>query len=98
MKLGIGLYRHMVTPSNLRFAKQIGCTHIVVHLVDYFRKPEAVTTPDNQPVDNAAGGWGVAGDPDALWTTAELVEIRRQVEAEGLTLEAIENFDPGPLV
>ncbi len=94
MKLGIGLYRHMVTPSNLRFAKQIGCTHIVVHLVDYFRKPEAVTTPDNQPVDNAAGGWGVAGDPDALWTTAELLEIRRQVEAEGLTLEAIENFDP----
>src|SRR6202008_105490 len=37
---------------------------------------------------------GLAGDPDRLWTAEELIELRRSVEAEGLKLEAIENFDP----
>ena len=36
MKLGLGLYRHMLTVENLRFARQAGATHIVAHLVDYF--------------------------------------------------------------
>jgi mannonate dehydratase len=36
MKLGLGLYRHMLTSDNFRFAKQAGATHIVAHLVDYY--------------------------------------------------------------
>lgn len=32
MKLGLGLYDGMVTPDNLRFAKQMSATHIVAHL------------------------------------------------------------------
>ncbi|HTP57918.1 MAG TPA: mannonate dehydratase [Spirochaetia bacterium] len=94
MKLGIGLYRHMLTPANYRFARQIGCTHVVIHLVDYFRKPDSGTGAHNQPVDSGTGGWGIAGDPGTLWTIEELLDIRRQIEAEGLVLEAIENFDP----
>jgi mannonate dehydratase len=87
MKLGIGLYRHMLTPAHFRFARQIGCTHVVAHLVDY-------SSTNNQPVGSGAGGWGVAGDPDRLWTTEELTALRKQIESEGLALEAIENFDP----
>ena len=87
MKLGIGLYRHMLTPAHFRFARQIGCTHVVAHLVDY-------SAADNQPVGTGAGGWGAAGDPDALWTAEDLLAVKKQVEAEGLKLEAIENFDP----
>ncbi|MGA2641635.1 MAG: D-mannonate dehydratase, partial [Spirochaetia bacterium] len=60
MKLGIGLYRHMLVPENYRFARQIGCTHIVAHLVDYSRK-------DDQPIDATGGGWGVAGGAGAGW-------------------------------
>lgn len=92
MKLGFGLYRHMLTPENFAFAKQAGATHIVAHLVDYFRGGAHVG-PDDQPT-GTDWGWGLAGDPDALWTLGELVELRRRIEAEGLTLEAIENFDP----
>jgi len=88
MKLGIGLYRHMLTPPNYKFARQIGCSHVVIHLVDYS------AGADNQPMDRSAGGWGAAGDPNALWTAEELLSIRRGIEAEGLTLEAVENFDP----
>ena len=32
MKLGLGLYRHMLTPENFRFARQAGAIHIVAHL------------------------------------------------------------------
>ena len=37
MKLGLGLYRSLLTDDNFKFAKQAGVTHLVVHLVDYFK-------------------------------------------------------------
>jgi mannonate dehydratase len=92
MKLGLGLYRHMLTRENFLFARQAGATHIVAHLVDYFRdRPQATT--DDQPT-GTDWGWGRAGDPDALWTVDELAALRRSVEDAGLKLEAVENFDP----
>jgi mannonate dehydratase len=93
MKLGLGLYRHMLTRDNFRFARQAGATHIVVHLVDYFRGGAGHSATDDQPLGND-WGWGLAGDPEKLWAVEEMVAIRRAIEAEGLTLEAIENFDP----
>ena len=92
MKLGLGLYRHMLTRENFQFARQAGATHVVAHLVDYFRGG-APAARDDQPTGTDLG-WGLAGDPNALWSLAELVKLRREVEAAGLTLEAIENFDP----
>src|SRR5690606_31183691 len=92
MKLGLGLYRHMLTRDNFQFARQAGATHIVAHLVDYFRGG-AHQARDDQPTGTDRG-WGIAGDPDQLWTLDELVTLRRAIEAEGLKLEAIENFDP----
>jgi mannonate dehydratase len=92
MKLGLGLYRHMLTRENFQFARQAGATHIVAHLVDYF-KGGAHGKHDNQPTGTEQG-WGLAGDPQKLWTSDELTDLRKAVEAEGLKLEAIENFDP----
>ena len=92
MKLGLGLYKHMLTPDNFAFAKQAGATHIIAHLVDYFRGG-GHAGPDDQPT-GTDWGWGLAGDPDRLWSLEELITLRHNVEAAGLTLEAIENFDP----
>jgi mannonate dehydratase len=61
MKLGIGLYRHMLTPAHFRFARQIGCSHVVAHLVDYSGSPGGDASANNQPVGSRTGGWGVAG-------------------------------------
>ena len=91
MKLGLGLYRHMLTPTNFRFARQAGATHIVAHLVDYFRGSPGDTY--DQPT-GADLGWGLSGDANQLWTLEELVQLRRDVNDAGLELEAIENFDP----
>ena len=105
MKPGLGLYRHMLTRDGFRFARQIGATHIVAHMVDYFGS-SAHGAADNQPTGDDHG-WGPAGDPERLWSVEDLIELRRGAEAEGLKLEAIENFDPahwhdvltdGPLV
>jgi mannonate dehydratase len=92
MKLGLGLYRHMLTRENFQFARQAGATHVVAHLVDYF-KGGAHNPRDNQPTGTARG-WGLAGDPATLWSLEDLRALRREVEAAGLKLEAIENFDP----
>lgn len=92
MKLGLGLYRHMLTPENYAFARQAGATHVVAHLVDYFQARED-NPNDNQPTGSERG-WGLAGDPEALWTVKELIQLRREINAAGLELEAIENFDP----
>jgi len=92
MKLGLGLYRHMLTRENFAFARQAGATHLVAHLVDYFRGGGPGAGGD-QPTGTDFG-WGLAGDPDRLWTTDELIALRREVEEAGLKLEAIENFDP----
>ncbi len=36
-EIRLGLYRDSLTKDNFQFARQAGVTHLVVHLVDYFR-------------------------------------------------------------
>lgn len=93
MHIGLGLYRHMLNREYYDFARQAGCTHVVVHLVDYFNQNQN-NPRNNQPTGGKYDTWGVAGDPEKVWTAAELTRIRRDIEAAGLTLAAVENLDP----
>ena len=36
MKLGFGLYRNSLNTDNYKFVNQIGATHVVAHLTNYF--------------------------------------------------------------
>ena len=45
MKLGLGLYRHMLTPENFRFARQPGARHIAAHWVNYLQKSAGLNFP-----------------------------------------------------
>lgn len=92
MKLGLGLYRHMLNRQHYDFAKQCGCTHLVIHLVDYFNKGNQ-ENKNQQPIGDGSG-WGFAGDPNKIWTVDELLQIKKEINEAGLELEAIENFDP----
>jgi mannonate dehydratase len=91
MKLGFGLYLHMLNEQHYRFARQCGATHVVVHLTDYFGHPKIKEMAD-QPVGGNEG-WGRAGDGQ-LWSLEKLLEIKSQINKSGLEWEAIENFDP----
>ena len=83
----------MLNDEYYSFAVQAGCTHAIVHLVDYFKQGDANPT-NNQPTGEKDKAWGVAGNPDRLWTVEELTQLRKQIEGAGLKLEAIENLDP----
>ena len=37
-KLGLGLYKSLLTKNNFEFARQAGATHLVVQLVDYIKE------------------------------------------------------------
>ncbi len=86
MKLGLGLYRRSLTQENFRFARQAGCTHLVVHLVDRFR---------GAPLPQAdAFCFGQTRAQGRVWTEDELQAIQRMAHEEGLEIEALENIDP----
>ncbi len=59
MKLGLGLYRHMLNDEYYSFAVQAGCTHVIVHLVDYFRQGDAnsVATISPPAAKTSPGAW-----------------------------------------
>jgi mannonate dehydratase len=88
MKLGLGLYRHLLNRDHYQFAAQAGATHIVAHLCDYFARKGK----DGQPTDDS-NGWGKAGSP--LWSLGDLQALKKEINDAGLELDAIENFDPG---
>ena len=93
MKLGFGLYKHMLNEQHYKFAKQCGATHLVIHLVDYFGSEKNNKNNANQPIGEE-GGWGKAGGANKIWSIEELLTIKREINSHGLELEAIENFDP----
>ncbi|MBI4893400.1 MAG: mannonate dehydratase [Acidobacteria bacterium] len=88
MRLGLGLYRHMLTAENFRFARQAGATHIVAHWVDYFHDSPKIPATDGDKC------WGISDNRGRLWSEAELRAVKAAINAEGLELHAIENFDP----
>ncbi len=85
MKLGLGIPGALLDDDTLRFAAQAGATHIVAHF------PGGRVGDDIAAL--ASGLWhSTAGD--SRWEYEELVALRERVEAQGLVLEAIENFAP----
>lgn len=92
MKLGFGLYKHMLNEAHFRFAKQCGATHIIAHLVDYFGHEKNSNKNANQPIGEKEG-WGAAGSGE-LWSLDYLLQLKKEINSFGLELEAIENFDP----
>ncbi|MCI0709583.1 MAG: mannonate dehydratase [Chloroflexi bacterium] len=87
MNIGLGLYRHMLTPDNFRFARQAGATHIVAHLVDYFSSGPRIPSAQDD-------GWGLAGGGIDIWEPDNLRALKKSIEEEGLELAAVENLDP----
>lgn len=86
MKLGLGLYRHMLTRENFRFAKQAGCTHLIVHLADYYA--------EILPATDDKSNYGTADCTDPIWELENLLSLKKMAEEEGLEIYGIENFSP----
>lgn len=89
MKLGLGLYKSILSEDNFRFAKQSGASHIVVQLVDYIKGGDNPSLTQNY-----LGGWGTTLNHNNLWEYDDLLRLKNSIEDQGLVWEAVENFDP----
>jgi mannonate dehydratase len=88
MIVGLGLgHRARLSRDNFRFARQAGATHIVATLLN--------SSPAN--ASGTPGPFLVSRSRPDLWSRDALVELRRQVEAEDLHLEAVESIEPADL-
>ena len=61
----------------------------MAHWVDYFHSGPRIPQSESD-----GQGWGIIQNQGQLWSEEELTDLRKAVEAEGLTLAAIENLDP----
>jgi mannonate dehydratase len=86
MKLGLGFHRDRISRDHFRFARQAGCTHVVVHLVERIR--------EGLPPRADAFCFGMTRARGVVWSYDELASVKKLVNDEGLELEAIENIDP----
>jgi mannonate dehydratase len=80
MKIGLGIPGNMISRDTFRFARQAGATHIVAHLV---------SAAAGHPLEREGYRVSIAGD--RRYGYEGLRDLREAIEAEGLTLEAIEN-------
>lgn len=86
MKLGLGFHRNRIHRETFRFARQAGCTHVVIHLVERIREglPPAA--------DEFCFGMTRAGGE--VWSYDELAAVKKLTNEENLQLEGLENIDP----
>lgn len=72
MKLGIGLYRHMLTPDYFQFARQCGCTHLIIHLANYYSKERGIVTATDEK-----SNYGASVKDDPIWDLENLLAIKK---------------------
>ncbi len=87
IKLGLGLYRHMLTDENFAFARQCGCTHLIVHLTNYYSEQIVTATDENR-------NYGEAFEKDPIWQVDNIVGLQKKARDHGLEIYGIENFSP----
>ena len=87
MNIGIGLYRHMLNDEYFRFAAQLGCTHLIVHLASYYSE-QVVTATDEEH------NYGRSLADDEVWAEEYISSLARKASEYGLTIYGIENFNP----
>jgi hypothetical protein len=73
----------MLNPASFAFAKQVRSTHVIVQLVDYFKKGGAANPPTGS-ARRRASGLGPRGGCRPFVDFDELRDIKKQIEEAGL--------------
>lgn len=89
MKFGMGLYRHMLKPEYYEFAKQCGCTHLIIHLATYYDSDTNIVT-----ATDATTNYGNSSALDPVWDLESMLAIKKEAQSYGLEIYGIENFSP----
>ena len=90
MKLGLGLYRHMLQKDYFQFAAQCGCTHLIVHLANYYSAEKGIVTATNE-----TSNYGTALSQDPIWEPENLLALQKEA---GEHQNRCSRLHPGPHV
>ena len=75
MKIGFGLYRNSLNANNYKFVNQIGATHIVAHLTNYF-------SGNNPTISSGVNyGWGVCENVP-IWDYELLSSLKKEMQEQ----------------
>lgn len=89
MKSGIGLYHHMLNENEFAFAKQCGCTDLIVHLANYYDNDKQIVMATDDRVN-----YGKAKAMDSVWQLESMLALQKKAQRMGLNIYGIENFSP----
>lgn len=89
MKLGLGLYRHMLRDEEFAFARQCSCTDLIIHLANYYSNDQEIVKATDEKVN-----YGDSKAGESIWSLESLLELQRRAQARGLRIYGIENFSP----
>ena len=89
MKLGLGLYRHMLRDEEFAFARQCSCTDLIIHLANYYSNDREIVKATDEKVN-----YGDSKAGESIWSLESLLELQRRAQARGLRIYGIENFGP----
>ena len=73
MKLGLGLYHHMLTEREFAFARQCGCTDLIVHLANYYDGDKNIVMATDETKN-----YGTAKAMDPIWSGKTFVCFRNR--------------------
>ena len=92
MKLGLGLYRHQLDLEHYRFARQCGCTHVLLHLT--VGTPLPGSGLREVPPAGGYGGLATSLDQEECWTYDFLTRLTEEVNAADLQVGAVDQLGP----
>lgn len=80
----------MLDRQHFQFARQCGCTHLILHLANYYTgSDQNIVTATDDKVN-----YGRSFEDDPIWSEESILALQRMAAEEGLTIYGIENFDP----
>lgn len=89
MKLGVGLYHHMLKEAEFSFARQCGCTDLIIHLANYYDSNDNIVMATD---DKHNYGASSAMAPE--WQAEHMMKLQNAAHKKGLNIYGIENFSP----
>lgn len=89
MKLGVGLYHHMLVEDEFAFARQCSCTDLIVHLANYYDSDKEIVMATDEKKN-----YGASRAMDPVWREENLLSLQQRAKEKGLRIYGIENFSP----
>ena len=67
MKLGVGLYRYMLKDEEFTFARQCGCSDVIIHLANYYDGENDIVKATDEKEN-----YGIARAGESVWSLDHL--------------------------